>query len=61
MGKAKPVYRDGLELRSLRRACRAATAGRETNQALRAHQLAMGTRRAVHPPRSARFRNRPGM
>jgi len=48
MGKAKPLHRDGLNRCSLRRAFSTATACRETNQASRAHQLAMGTRRAVH-------------
>jgi len=32
MGKVKPVHPDGLDLGSLRRACRAAAACRETNQ-----------------------------
>jgi len=61
MGKAKPVHRDGLNRCSLRRTFSTATACRETNQASRAHQLAMGTRRAVHPPGPAWFRNLPGM
>jgi len=33
MGKAKLVYPNGLDLGSLRRACRTAAACRETNQA----------------------------
>jgi len=61
MGKAKPAHRDGLERCSLRRAFSTATACRETNQASRAYHMAMGTRRAVHFPGPARFRNLPGM
>jgi len=61
MGKAKPVHPDGLDRCSLRRAFSTATTYRETNQASRAHQMAMGTRRAVHPPGPVRFRNLPGM
>jgi len=61
MGKAKPVHPDGLDGCPLRRAFSTVTACRETNQASRAHQLAMGTRRAVHPPEPSRFTNLPGM
>jgi len=50
MDKAKPVHPDGLGLESLHQACRTAAAGRETIQAKRAHQPAMGTLRSVHPP-----------
>jgi len=61
MGKAKPVYPDGLEPWLPRDAFRTAVACRETTQAPRAHQLAMGTRRTVHLPGPSRFRNPHGM
>jgi len=50
MGKAKPVHPGGLALWSLHRAFRTAAAGRETNQAQRAHHMAMGTLRWVYLP-----------
>jgi len=61
MGKAEPVHPDGPEHWSSRKAFRTTAPCREINKAKRAHQMAMGTRRAIYPPRPSRFGNPPGM